>query len=726
MKIEDILRKVENPLTDDTVREILRRYCDTEYLLPDTEQLDFYKKIVRYNKNNLESSRINEEDKKKFISIMFSFWKNTILSLTAEEIKQLQLSGKYDDDIYQLKSYLENMPKDLTLEQIDKIGNNSIANKYGWISQNDEYIRINSSKILGNKNSMSYPQHRLYLNVALQDVYIMAALFTYKCQQYNIPYIFKFTKKQEREDSFIIYSTHEYFNSYLKILAEIKKERKDIIERCKKPPLLVGKIDDVIGYGSEPLENKISKESKKSYNILRCRIIEEAIKDTTNKWILENLNKIIEYNGKKISLEDYIVLEYSQVACEFVNQWGLTGYTKEQTSKEEFKDMVFNTFMKYKKEIINHEEFSPEPFYKPTAIEIKKINANIILEIIKINPEYIEMIKENIKKKGEIFGIDPNNFAFNKEERKKLTNNMSLEEFIKIKDSLEQKFIVKAKEEYTLYTKDLERLKEYSDKEKYEKITIEQNEKKLLSYFGNLYKEYLQKIDEIKREYNITEKKTLKDLEKEPRILIIFKELYKNYIDMLMKLKKIYENINSIPKEKEEPIPLPSLEDIEDLRKKYVIEQEKNTGRKIFKNIETGQIEIDPITINNIMFAYLWTKSASINEFANDTDGYAFNDGARKTYEYFWNKVILSLKTTGKLDSIELYKGAQLLDYKYAQEIIVHLLKNNHTVKLIEMLLKDRKQIKEGALENTTILLGDIYYVEQLINSNNPLNPKQS
>lgn len=717
MKIEDILKKVENPLSDEIILEILKCYCDSKLESSNSKNIDLYTKIVNISEST--SKKINEEDRKKYIAIMFSIWKKNILSLTEEEIKKLKSAGKYDDDIYQLRSYLKDIPSELTLEQIDKIGNNAIANKYGWMKSNKEWIRINSSKISANTTIMPYPKHRLYLSIDLQDIYMMAALFTYKCQQHKIPYLFKFTKEKERYDSFVIHTSSDYLLEYLEILEEIKEERKDIIDRCKKLPLLVGKINNFIGYGEEPLQNKLNKGNEISYNELRSKVLEEAIKEITKELILSDRKQVINYNGTIIPLEDYVALEYFLLSYEHGMNFGIDGYTKEQISEEQFKKKMFQTFKEHKEEIINNKDFSIEPFYKPNVIEKEKINAKVILKLME-NDKYINNLKESIKKKCKYYGIDPDNFALNKEITKDISS-INKEEFSKTKDLLEEKIAEKAKEEYMLYIRDLERLKKYIDREQYNKFIKESKENDLLSYFGKLYREYLEKIDELKRRHKVIEKKTLEDLNKEPILLKTFKELYKNYIDELKKLKNLYENLNKDGTEEviEEPTPLPSLEDIEELKKNYVIEKDNSTGKNVIKNIKTGQIETNSIQINNVMFAYLWTKSAGIKEFINDTDGYAFNDGARKTYEYFWNKVILSLKTTGKLDSIELYKGSQLLDYKYATLIIVQLLKNKYTIKLIEMLLKDRNQVQEGALDNTELLLGDIYYAESLINTNN-------
>ncbi len=99
-----------------------------------------------------------------------------------------------------------------------------------------------------------YPsiEHRLYLDIESLDTYKMTTYLVEKCDEHHLPYYFKFDQYADRDDTIVIYSSTENLTKYVEILHEIKKEHPELISRTKEPPVLTGKIDGWIGYGSEP------------------------------------------------------------------------------------------------------------------------------------------------------------------------------------------------------------------------------------------------------------------------------------------------------------------------------------------------------------------------------------------------------------------------------------------------------------------------------------------
>ena len=85
---------------------------------------------------------------------------------------------------------------------------------------------------------------------------------------------FKYSSdRSKRADQFVVYSNLLNLTDYVEILRSIASENPDIIQRCGKPPILTGTLDEWIGIGDEPLM------TGESYTGIRAEIIEDAIKE---------------------------------------------------------------------------------------------------------------------------------------------------------------------------------------------------------------------------------------------------------------------------------------------------------------------------------------------------------------------------------------------------------------------------------------------------------------
>ena len=73
------------------------------------------------------------------------------------------------------------------------------------------------------------------------------------------------------------------------ILKELKNEHKEIFDRVNMPPILTGKIDGWIGYGSEP--TVLLDGENTSFNEIRSIAINNGIKIALNEWLYKNENR---------------------------------------------------------------------------------------------------------------------------------------------------------------------------------------------------------------------------------------------------------------------------------------------------------------------------------------------------------------------------------------------------------------------------------------------------
>ena len=220
--------------------------------------------------------------------------------------------GLLDDQINTLKKYLETV-SDVTTEEEYKREHmrmfkedelESALDKYHWSSYGaySSWAHINSRYLNGQRNWDFPVEHRLYLNVSGVDVYKIINQFMKKCDENNLIYYFKFTSFADRDDTIVVYSDTERLPWYIEILQEIEKENPDIVERSNHPPILSGKIDEFIGYGSEPAKNK----TRQSFNEKREKCVVAAFEETLQEWLKENRSSMITYKGVQGSLIDYL------------------------------------------------------------------------------------------------------------------------------------------------------------------------------------------------------------------------------------------------------------------------------------------------------------------------------------------------------------------------------------------------------------------------------------
>lgn len=304
----DLYDNIKNPLDEkdilDTLAEVYaRRYSSLG---------GFYSSLVKNTAKDY-LGKYNPEESDRFYATAFNKWKKGIVSLTKEEFAALKYRGSYDDRLIKLRDYLKNIPDVKTKEEASKITCqhfedeelDSAMEDYCWDSTSwgTGWTHVKSRYLNGKRGNDFSISHRLYLNIEPIDIHSVANKIMKKCDERNIPYYFKFDEYGDRDDTLVIYSNTERLPLYIDILEEIAKENPEIKQRSKHPPILTGKINEWIGYGAEP---EMKNGKKRSFNSVRSNCIEKAIEKEFEEWLSVNKNLKINYQGKEISLIDYI------------------------------------------------------------------------------------------------------------------------------------------------------------------------------------------------------------------------------------------------------------------------------------------------------------------------------------------------------------------------------------------------------------------------------------
>jgi len=307
-------------------------------------------------------------------------------------------------------------------DALEKYCWNSFGWGTGWIHVCSRYVKV--------KQEEHQPvEHRLYLNTDSLDTYPLVNLLVDKFKFYNIPYYFKFEEHGTKDDPIVIYSSTKYLSKYIEILNEIKKENPKLISNVHKPPILTGKIDNWIGYGSEPKSS--------SFNNIRAKHISDVIKKTTYKWILTNKNMIIKYNDREFTLQDFIVYKSTEKILGFMK--ANFDKTKEQISEQEFvkeygytladinsntmQDSIYNIIknnINYSLNVIcNGGKMEDIEMVMRYDNKLSLHNSDLTHTLIEIakyiskhDSNFSKDVKDEIDSSSPEYGIDPANYCF--------------------------------------------------------------------------------------------------------------------------------------------------------------------------------------------------------------------------------------------------------------------------------------------------------------------------
>ena len=428
---QEIYEKIENPLNDDeVVRKLIEGYSDEL----GTEQ--YYKKLVQVNYKEKKYKDINMEDKDRLVSQIFNDWKKDLtLNIKDDEIK------KYNKDFPYLREFLKNTPYVKSAKEFFKIQRKvdvdeqleTIYSKYTPFSHGESWTYISHNSINPSKYKKFIVDHRLYLNTENIDTYKVMELFRNKCKERELDYHFKFSDNGDRDDTIVIYSDDKKLSKYLEILEEIKKEEPEIVKRAQTPPMLTGKIDGWIGYGSEPSLDENGKNTK-SFNSSRSGIIQNAISKETIKWLRENK----ELTKEDLELNEYLTKQISDDIKDKYNRMDKSVY------EPEFQEKLLK---RLEKEIEkNKSELLEGKFDKIKEFNIDGINIEVDSQmiqrafrplskkILKKDPSFLEKVRDGIKEEGLANGIDSEKFCFDIDKRDKLFNEDKTNEILKTID----------------------------------------------------------------------------------------------------------------------------------------------------------------------------------------------------------------------------------------------------------------------------------------------------
>ena len=459
MELMELYNQIHNPIDDISVIEkLINAYANNSKGFG-----GYYDQLTKTVQKEHNKGQYYREDADRFYAMLFNKWKNSIVAMTKDEFVELYKQGSYGQDFIKMRNYLKNIPDVSTMKEADEIfygskGDKELEDaleKYSWKSfgGGSGWIHVCSRYLTAKKDQYPNVEHRLYLDTESLDTYKMTTYLVEKCDEHNLPYYFKFDQYADRDDTIVIYSSTENLTKYVEILQEIKREHPELVSRAKEPPVLTGKIDGWIGYGSEPA--KTPDGQRHSFNEIRAKVLENSIGKVTKQWIMNHRNQQITYQGQKMLFQEYIAMKSTEkliadlerrylsyeendkkVAQRNGTKYNPTtvndrlGYTLQDVRSSRFKQNIYRVLRD--KMISSLPQVCNGSYKDMDAInmnvrngkqitfsgyDLETIIQQLSVNISKNDPNFISSVQAVIKNNAKQYGIDSEKFCFDTKAR---------------------------------------------------------------------------------------------------------------------------------------------------------------------------------------------------------------------------------------------------------------------------------------------------------------------
>lgn len=287
----DLYNSVESPLDDlDKVKQIIKAYSDSK-----KNNRDFYHVLLDLNSRGKINPGYGDYSKEAPIELWkFETWKDNIINMTPEKYASFYGSedGYYSNEFITLRNYLKSIDGKVSIDNFEEIiqrtqSDNSIKKsyeKYDYTINQTGWDYVSSVDVFEDKPFKT--QHRLYINCDGQSKYYLIANIIDNFTENGIPMFFKYNAAF-RDDTIVMWTDD---NNLLKTIDMLKKARKDLPNlSIFEPPILAGRIDGWIGYGSEP--TTLLNGERTSFNRIRAKALTNAITNAYSKYVLYHKNE---------------------------------------------------------------------------------------------------------------------------------------------------------------------------------------------------------------------------------------------------------------------------------------------------------------------------------------------------------------------------------------------------------------------------------------------------
>lgn len=257
---------------------------------------DFYNQITDKEVDN--KICYDEDDKKNFYLIMWSLWKQKILSLSEEELKNYIDDKEFETNIYEVVKSVRELDSIKSFIALRNVLADKEINRY-FSKLFDEYNReIIICSSFGMKKNPLY-NTVFIINVTARNLYKLLRNFINECSQLELPYYIKYNELGEKIEV-NIYSSIENIKKIETLLTILKKENYTYFNRNNNSHLLSGNIDDWISIRNKEYYNSFD------YLMNRSNIFFKSVDAVLYEYIITHFNTLVSYKGGRMNLIEYL------------------------------------------------------------------------------------------------------------------------------------------------------------------------------------------------------------------------------------------------------------------------------------------------------------------------------------------------------------------------------------------------------------------------------------
>lgn len=270
---------------------------------------DFYNRAIKKHKSD-SSINYDIEDKKTFCLVMWSIWKNKILSISEDKIREHIDSKDFDYDIYDVIKIVRDLESVKTYTSLQQVLTNPSINRYFsdlFDDFNHKVVIYSDFKI---KKDISF-NTVFTIKVDAPRLYKILKNYINECLAHEIPYYVKYSE-YGKKIIVNIYSTIDNFKKNESILSIIKKENYNFFS--DNYDLLSGNINNAITVKNKDFFNTYQ------YQRERTLILFKSFDSVIYEYILNHFNTLVSFKDGRMNIIEYLscyVME--KVVSEFVD-----------------------------------------------------------------------------------------------------------------------------------------------------------------------------------------------------------------------------------------------------------------------------------------------------------------------------------------------------------------------------------------------------------------------
>lgn len=273
-----------------------------------------YSDLVRVNARNSGKSSAFK-DIEEYCALIYSYWYNGILNLDSSAqnpeikraIEEIKSNPKFKTENMKSSGFYNffngGFDKEIGVKELAPVlMQNSIwENNQG--SGGFMHVQTNRLNFNGERTNV---ETRLYLNLDTNSIFPFSKQLLSICMEKNLNLYTKMASNDSRNENIVIYTNYQNAGKIIDVINTIKKEQPEIFEGADKINPIMGKVDNYIGFGEEP----VYKHS--SFNKERSNAIEDAIQAANTKFYKETILKdesqpsIRTSSGEVLTKDDYL------------------------------------------------------------------------------------------------------------------------------------------------------------------------------------------------------------------------------------------------------------------------------------------------------------------------------------------------------------------------------------------------------------------------------------